>query len=286
MKVQSVSSAAIWQIAQGWETVRKSENSHTLYRREEGKETHSFKVSSIRCFRLNNELQCIGEIDAPLFHIVAVIYEIDLYPKWFPFMKVWLFLISEAQLHRQSAIEYKAVSRFRKLASLTIGSWPLADREMCVHAYCDQSDQAACCMQDDWRIWCRFQRRQQSDCQLSLDRLLASHGLATACKRSRELIHVLRFSTLVKQESCALSCTTAASWWSLSHASGALTSYLFCEIWQVWQMSLVVHGERGSQDGLPELDHKRRVLPACWHDSFGQQFYVNSHFLLYNINSW
>jgi hypothetical protein len=94
---------------EGWTLVRQSRTGDaTHYRPEPGKDSHSFKLS--------------GVIECDLWRIVAIIYEISLFPTWFPFCK--------------AATDLRTVSRFHKLCTLTIGTpWPFGDRFLVLDGY-------------------------------------------------------------------------------------------------------------------------------------------------------
>jgi len=74
----------------GWTMVRDYGGTQTLIRKEEGKDLFSFKV--------------VGEVDAPLLNITAVIYEIDLYPKWFPCCRASEELCVVSRFHKQCTV--------------------------------------------------------------------------------------------------------------------------------------------------------------------------------------
>jgi hypothetical protein len=93
----------------GWVTVSRDSTAHTMSRKEEGKSLYSFKV--------------VGDVKQPIWKITACIYEIDLFPTWFPFMA--------------AARDLKTISRFRKFAQLTIRSiFPFDARDMYVSLAC------------------------------------------------------------------------------------------------------------------------------------------------------
>jgi len=99
--------------AEGWTFKSwKSDNDQCLYRLEEDG-THSFRVE--------------GFVDAPLFNLLALVYEFDLFPLWFPLLK--------------TAEEIAVPSRFSKFARIVAWApWPMADRECVLRGYGDVYD--------------------------------------------------------------------------------------------------------------------------------------------------
>jgi hypothetical protein len=92
----------------GWTVLREDKNGKTLYRAEEGMDAHSFKVS--------------GTMKAPLLNVLAVIYELDLWSNWFPFMK--------------TCVETAQASRFNKSAHMTLGLlFPIANRDFVINGF-------------------------------------------------------------------------------------------------------------------------------------------------------
>ena len=68
-----------------------------------------------------------GFIDAPLFNLLALIYEFDLFPLWFPLLK--------------TAEEMFVPTRFSKFARIVAWApWPMADRECVLRGYGDVYD--------------------------------------------------------------------------------------------------------------------------------------------------
>jgi len=74
----------------GWTRVRNSGGTQTLIRKEEGKDLFSFKV--------------VGEVEAPILNITALIYEIDLYPNWFPCCRASQELCVVSRFHKQCTV--------------------------------------------------------------------------------------------------------------------------------------------------------------------------------------
>jgi hypothetical protein len=96
---------------EGW-TLKSSTSSDddVWYRWEEESGTHSFRVE--------------GFVHAPLFNILALIYEFDLFPSWFPMM-------SEGYMLGQPS----PFCRFARLVAWA--PWPLANRECLLRGYGD-----------------------------------------------------------------------------------------------------------------------------------------------------
>jgi len=74
----------------GWTMVRNLGGVQTLIRKEEGKDIFSFKV--------------VGEVDSSALNITALIYEIDLFPNWFPCCRASKDLCSVSRFHKQCTV--------------------------------------------------------------------------------------------------------------------------------------------------------------------------------------
>lgn len=110
MKVKQ-SNSFLAQLAQndGWQLIRESTaGTKTLFRKELDNDLYSFKVS--------------GTVTGDLVRIIAVLYETDLYPEWFPFMK--------------HSVELGRPSRFRKQFLLQLWfPWPFQNRDLLLDGY-------------------------------------------------------------------------------------------------------------------------------------------------------
>ncbi len=100
----------------GWTLKSAADSRDQIWYREEppaGPDqppTHSFRTE--------------GFIDAPLFNLLALIYEFDLFPKWFPLLK--------------KARTVATPSKFCKFAQLVAWApWPMCDRECMLRGYGD-----------------------------------------------------------------------------------------------------------------------------------------------------
>ncbi|MES1909445.1 MAG: hypothetical protein MHM6MM_002178 [Cercozoa sp. M6MM] len=91
-----------------WTRTQSRHGISTFYRAEEGSNTYSFKVEGI--------------LDRSVFDLVAVLFEVDLFSEWFPFLR--------------RATELARPARFRKLIHMDIKlPWPLAPRDALLDAY-------------------------------------------------------------------------------------------------------------------------------------------------------
>jgi hypothetical protein len=94
--------------SEGWNLVKESARMRTWYRNEEGNPIHSIKIEAT--------------LDAPLFNILAIINEVDLYVDWVPFLKI--------------SRETLVLSKYRRGAFFHFGlPWPLSDRDASIYAY-------------------------------------------------------------------------------------------------------------------------------------------------------
>lgn len=91
----------------GWTSVKKSDKTHTYYRKETGMKSHSFKVT--------------GEIEQGIFDILSVVYEGDLFPRWFPFVSTSTELMVVSRFHKVMHMALKAVFPFAK-RDFTLGT--------------------------------------------------------------------------------------------------------------------------------------------------------------------
>ena len=65
----------------GWEVIcAEKGKDHVYYRREENDTKNDDKVSGKMSFRVE------GFVEAPLLNLASLIYELDMWPKWFPGM--------------------------------------------------------------------------------------------------------------------------------------------------------------------------------------------------------
>lgn len=74
----------------GWVLVRETDRTKTWYKNEEGNPIHSIKIEGI--------------INSPLFNVLAVFNEDQLYTEWIPFLK--------------EANKIKQVSLYRKIVHM------------------------------------------------------------------------------------------------------------------------------------------------------------------------
>eukprot|EP01114_Cavostelium_apophysatum_P016047 TRINITY_DN4501_c0_g1_i1.p1 TRINITY_DN4501_c0_g1~~TRINITY_DN4501_c0_g1_i1.p1 ORF type:complete len:333 (-),score=43.80 TRINITY_DN4501_c0_g1_i1:115-1113(-) len=93
---------------EGWTLVRESDGVKTFYRHEESTPTYSIKMEGI--------------IDSPLFNVLALAYEDDLYKNFIPMVK------ESRRLH--------FVSGYRKVVYMrTELPWPVWSRDVCLYGY-------------------------------------------------------------------------------------------------------------------------------------------------------
>jgi hypothetical protein len=90
-----------------WDLSTNSNNTQVYYR-EEGNALHSLKI--------------VGTIDSPMFNVLAIFYECDLYQTWTPRMK------SNTILQHSKKYRYLIQSVFDM-------PWPLYDREVLAYGY-------------------------------------------------------------------------------------------------------------------------------------------------------
>lgn len=96
--------------SEGWTLKSSSRSVDKVYYKQEEDGTHSFRVE--------------GFLNVPLFNLLALIYEFDLFPNWFPFVT--------------TASELEEISWFRKVFLLGFkGVWPVAPREALLTGYGD-----------------------------------------------------------------------------------------------------------------------------------------------------
>jgi hypothetical protein len=72
----------------GWTLQREAFGIRTLYAHEEGSALHRTRIE--------------GTIDSPLYNIMAVLYEVDLYPRWVPTYKLLGLKSSEKVMQRSN----------------------------------------------------------------------------------------------------------------------------------------------------------------------------------------
>jgi hypothetical protein len=93
--------------AEGWERMRDYDGISTLYKKEEGTDFHTLRVE--------------GNVNAPLFNILAVFYEIDLF-------KLWLPTYQMLGLKESSVIG--KISKTKLLADFKMNMpWPITNRD-------------------------------------------------------------------------------------------------------------------------------------------------------------
>jgi hypothetical protein len=93
--------------AEGWEKMRDYDGISTLYKKEEGTDFHTLRVE--------------GNVQAPLFNILAVFYEIDLF-------KLWLPTYQMLGLKESSVIG--KLSKTKMLADFKLNMpWPITNRD-------------------------------------------------------------------------------------------------------------------------------------------------------------
>jgi len=87
----------------GWSLVKKKNEVSTFYRHEEGDLMHSIRLE--------------GVISCPIFDVLAVVYEVDLYPEWWP--------------HIKECFTLKQITNYRKIVYMR-GElpWPLYNRDI------------------------------------------------------------------------------------------------------------------------------------------------------------
>ena len=69
-----------------WNLVKQVDGIKVHYKHEVDTGIHSIKMEGfVKCILLSDWL---GVMDSPLFDIIAVIYELDLYIQWWPLLKV------------------------------------------------------------------------------------------------------------------------------------------------------------------------------------------------------
>jgi len=92
----------------GWSLVKKKNEVSTFYRHEEGDLMHSIRLE--------------GVISCPIFDVLAVVYEVDLYPEWWP--------------HIKECFTLKQITNYRKIVYMR-GElpWPLYNRDICLYGY-------------------------------------------------------------------------------------------------------------------------------------------------------
>jgi hypothetical protein len=71
-----------------WTKVKESNGVTTYYRHEEGSPMHSIKLEGTKFNSTFDQRILWGIIDAPLFNVLAVIYETELYGQWWPLLSV------------------------------------------------------------------------------------------------------------------------------------------------------------------------------------------------------
>lgn len=91
-----------------WITIRSDEHSKTFYRMDSASSTMTFKVE--------------GLLDVSLFKLAAVLYEVDYFNTWFPFMK------------RSETIAVPSMYRKIGLTEQSI-PWPFSNRDMVFNAF-------------------------------------------------------------------------------------------------------------------------------------------------------
>jgi len=92
--------------SQDWKVEKATETVNISYKQIEGTKLITLKME--------------GEIDVPLLHLLTLIYEIDLWDQWVPFLK--------------KPVELKQIHRAAKMVYIDIGlPFPLADRN--AHIY-------------------------------------------------------------------------------------------------------------------------------------------------------
>jgi hypothetical protein len=94
----------------GWTLKSWDSSTDQIWYKEETDGTHSFRVE--------------GFIDAPLFNLMALIYEFDLFPLWFPLLT-----------HASQVAQPSKFSKFARIVAWA--PWPMAHREALLRGYGD-----------------------------------------------------------------------------------------------------------------------------------------------------
>eukprot|EP00475_Leptophrys_vorax_P012256 TRINITY_DN18670_c0_g2_i1.p1 TRINITY_DN18670_c0_g2~~TRINITY_DN18670_c0_g2_i1.p1 ORF type:complete len:265 (-),score=84.72 TRINITY_DN18670_c0_g2_i1:65-859(-) len=94
--------------SEDWGVVSNKSGVKIQYNAEPELSTYSFKISAL--------------VRAPLFNLIAVVYEVDLYGNWMPRLKY--------------ARELALLSKFQKIVQLEINSvWPIANRDSVIEGF-------------------------------------------------------------------------------------------------------------------------------------------------------
>jgi hypothetical protein len=84
---------------EGWELCADKDDIQTYYRKEENEKLHALKIQ--------------GTIDSPMFDVISIFYEVDLYKTWMPRMTLSRILKQYGRVCSHFAlISHKIVSIF------------------------------------------------------------------------------------------------------------------------------------------------------------------------------